>query len=322
MALLTDIFSDSSVSVSFSKIFLTLLVMFLIGAMLGYLLEVLFRRFFTAHKWVNPGFMKGPWLPMYGFGLLIMYLICFLMLRYFPSEWIFYNPYGDLFGRSPASMATVYDLLPIAIMTLGMILLEFLSGLVFVKGFKVRLWDYSNLKGNIMGIICPEFNLLWFAVAVIYYYGVDPFVYEMFNALFGYMFGEGGDTAHFGFIFFIGLVYGIFLIDLIDSLNLFNRIASRAKKSGFITHYEDARNEQRQKSKEARKKFYENLPETLKNAHERDVVRGKKLYEKARSAVMIDPSKVNSNQDNYDENGRPKKEEDSVLNEGEEEKKP
>ena len=64
------------------------LFLFLTGAFLGYLLEVLFRRFFTAKKWVNPGFMRGPWLPLYGFGVVLMFTVVVLLLYYLPS-WSF-----------------------------------------------------------------------------------------------------------------------------------------------------------------------------------------------------------------------------------------
>ena len=89
---LEDSLYNGSVQDLISKIFLTLLVMFLFGCMLGYGLEVLFRRIFTAHKWVNPGFMKGPWLPLYGFGVVIMFFFCFLLIFYLPNTWVFYNP--------------------------------------------------------------------------------------------------------------------------------------------------------------------------------------------------------------------------------------
>ena len=54
------------------KIFLLCLFLFLIGSMLGYGLEVLFRRFVSAKHWVNPGFMNGPWLPFYRLGALLL----------------------------------------------------------------------------------------------------------------------------------------------------------------------------------------------------------------------------------------------------------
>ena len=55
------------------NIFLTLAFLFFIGATLGWVLELLFRRFFSSanpeRKWINPGFCVGPYLPLYGCGL-------------------------------------------------------------------------------------------------------------------------------------------------------------------------------------------------------------------------------------------------------------
>ena len=43
------------------NLFLTLAFLFCIGSVLGWGLEVIFRRFFSAHHWVNPGFLVGPY---------------------------------------------------------------------------------------------------------------------------------------------------------------------------------------------------------------------------------------------------------------------
>ena len=47
--------------------------LFFIGSCLGWGIEVVFRKFFShsnpQHKWINPGFLAGPYLPLYGFGL-------------------------------------------------------------------------------------------------------------------------------------------------------------------------------------------------------------------------------------------------------------
>lgn len=290
-----------------SELILVLATMFLAGAMIGYVLEVLFRRFITAHKWVNPGFMKGPWLPMYGFGLLIIFLICYLLYTFLPSEWTFYNPFGDLYGRTGASGPTVYDLVPLAIMSVGLIGLEFTAGLIFVKGFRVKLWDYSNMRGNILGIICPLFNLIWCAVAVLYYYLINPLVYRIFSSLFDYMFGS---SPHFWFIFLIGLVYGIFFIDLVDSLGLFTKVAKVAKESNIVTTYENVRNEQRKRNREARKKIAEAMPSFLKAGSAKGGKTKEKIKEMAYKAVLIDPDKSSKPAENYDEHGRPVREED------------
>ena len=42
---------------------LVMAFLFFVGSVLGWCTEVLFRRVFTAKKWINPGFLTGPYLP-------------------------------------------------------------------------------------------------------------------------------------------------------------------------------------------------------------------------------------------------------------------
>lgn len=57
------------------KILTTLSALFIIGGSTGWLIELVFRR--IAHgKWINPGFLSGPCLPLYGFGVLVLYAFC------------------------------------------------------------------------------------------------------------------------------------------------------------------------------------------------------------------------------------------------------
>lgn len=55
------------------NLFLELSFIFFMGSMAGWVLEVLFRRFFSKanpeRKWINPGFCTGPYVPLYGLGL-------------------------------------------------------------------------------------------------------------------------------------------------------------------------------------------------------------------------------------------------------------
>lgn len=61
------------------NLFLILFFLFFIGAVSGWVVELLFRRFLSTanpeRKWINPGFCTGPYLPLYGFGLCILYLL-------------------------------------------------------------------------------------------------------------------------------------------------------------------------------------------------------------------------------------------------------
>ena len=97
---------------------------------------------------MNPGFLTGPYLPIYGFGVAFLYGISNIPLG-IPNEIV------DVIVR-------------ILLIGVAMTLVEFIAGLIFIKGFGVKLWDYSNRKGNIMGIICPVFSLAWLAVGSLY----------------------------------------------------------------------------------------------------------------------------------------------------------
>lgn len=116
-------------------------LIFILGGTLGYLIELIFRRI-VHKKWVNPGFLTGPCLPLYGVGTLCLFLISSLDYS---------------FISSPVWRAVFV----IAIITAAMTLVEYITGLIFIKGMNIKLWDYSDRWGNIQGIICPLFTLFW-----------------------------------------------------------------------------------------------------------------------------------------------------------------
>ena len=56
--------------------FSTYYITFCIYALIGWLYEVLWLRFVVEpHKWINRGVLIGPFLPIYGFGMLILIVI-------------------------------------------------------------------------------------------------------------------------------------------------------------------------------------------------------------------------------------------------------
>lgn len=305
----TCLFLDSNINITAGKVLITYLLMFIFGCVLGYALEVLFRRIFTAHRFVNPGFMKGPWLPLYGFGLVLMSTINYLLITYLPSDFVFYNPLGNLYENQYMSGPTVYDLVPIIIVAISLVALEFIAGLIFVKGFKVRLWDYSNMKGNILGVICPLFSFFWFVISIVYYYAINPFIYRLYAIVFNFMFeGDiGNATSHYLIVFALGIVYGIFLIDLIISLNVFSKITSFAKKVQTVVGYEKLRESLKDHLKLSKEKFNALIPEEIKESYETKKKikkeRNSRFIYKIRALILKDTNKDTSK--NYDENGRP-----------------
>ena len=78
----------------------------------------------------------------------------------------FYTVFLDGSGRAVIVLIItlpVRDNLPL-VFIMGMIgatLLEFFTGMVMESLFHVRYWDYSHLKFNVKGYICPVASLCW-----------------------------------------------------------------------------------------------------------------------------------------------------------------
>lgn len=130
------------------KILTTLSALFIIGGSTGWLIELVFRR--IAHgKWINPGFLSGPCLPLYGSGVLVLYAFCSFDLSFIHAVWLRY-------------------VVLIVGLTVVLTAIEYVTGIIFVNVFHVKLWDYSSCRGNIQGVICPLFSLAWGAIGAGY----------------------------------------------------------------------------------------------------------------------------------------------------------
>ena len=93
------------------------------------------------HKLVNRGFLCGPICPIYGFGMV-----------------------GLIYSVSLIPLPDSGSMSAVAIFFIGMILttaIELVGGWALFKIYHIRWWDYSNMKFNLGGYICPQFSLLW-----------------------------------------------------------------------------------------------------------------------------------------------------------------
>ena len=104
-------------------------LLFLMYAILGWIVEVI-NAYIQKKKFVNRGFLIGPYCPIYGVGMLA---IISLLQEYTGN----------------------YIVLFILSMTICMVL-EYLTSYFMELIFKARWWDYSNKKFNINGRICLE----------------------------------------------------------------------------------------------------------------------------------------------------------------------
>ncbi|QUO36488.1 hypothetical protein KFE19_08510 [Dysosmobacter sp. Marseille-Q4140] len=86
-------------------------------------------------QWVNRGFLHGPLLPIYGSGAI---LILFVTLPAEENLWLVW-----LLGMIAATA------------------LEYVTGDVMERLFKVRYWDYSKKRFNLNGHICLSSSIAW-----------------------------------------------------------------------------------------------------------------------------------------------------------------
>lgn len=184
------------------NLFLTLAFLFFIGSTVGWILELFFRRIISSKKWINPGFLVGPYLPLYGFGLCIFYLLAQIQLN---------------------------GIAVIVIMALSVTALEYIGGLIFIKGMGVTLWDYSKEWGNIDGIICPLYTFFWGILGAIYYYLINPYIIGSLAWL----------ENNLAFSFVIGFFFGIIVIDVVYSTQLVVKIRKFAKEKNLVVKYEE-----------------------------------------------------------------------------------
>lgn len=196
------------------SLFLKLAFLFFIGSVSGWGIEVLFRRFISRanpeRKWINPGFCTGPYLPLYGFGLCLMYLIAGLEKYSFID-----NPFWN-------------KMLLFLFMAVCMTLIEYIAGIITLKGGKVRLWDYTNEWGNIQGIICPKFSLIWAALGAVYYFLIHPHILEAIDWL----------AQNLAYSFVIGMFFGIFVVDVAKSVQLTAKLKRFAEENNVVVRYE------------------------------------------------------------------------------------
>ena len=211
------------------SIFLTLAYLFFVGSVLGWGVELAFRNLKRKQEtWINPGFCTGPYLPIYGFGLCVLYLLASLEQYSFIAHPVW-------------NKAVLF-----AAMAVGMTLIEYIAGIFCLKYLKVRLWDYSNLRGNIQGIICPLFSFFWAILGAVYYFFIHPHILDGLNWL----------SQNLAFSFFIGLFFGIFIIDVSHSANLIVKLKTFAEENEVIVKYEALKEHIHKKHQKNKRKYH------------------------------------------------------------------
>lgn len=167
------------------QIFLLYFIYFICYSIIGWIAETLFVMLKTK-KFVDRGFLIGPYCPIYGWGSILMIL--------------YLTQYKD-------NILTVF-ILGVVICSV----LEYLTSYFMEILFKTRWWDYSNKKFNLNGRICGENCLLFGLGGIIVIYLIHPPLSKLILSIPNNI-----------FISISILLIIIFIIDNIISLNVINK---------------------------------------------------------------------------------------------------
>lgn len=162
------------------------ILLFFTYAILGWLMEVGCKLVETK-KFINRGFLIGPYCPIYGWGAIIITL---LLNKYLAD--------------------------PIALFIMAIVIcsiIEYATSYFMEKIYHARWWDYSRRKYNINGRICLETMIPFGILGVLIMYFANPFFTGIYEKI--------PENALTVICFFLVIV---FLIDNIISSHIISTI--------------------------------------------------------------------------------------------------
>lgn len=160
--------------------------LFYIYCFIGWVWESCYESVLN-RKLLNRGFLTGPYIPIYGFGGIFIYILLGnLSLRFNTHIWL------KIFLVS----------------MIGATLMEYLTSYVLEKIFNARWWDYSNYPLNIKGRVCLIASLFWGLVGVVAVRYLNPFLVHKITKL-------NRDTL----LIIVTIIATVFVMDIIVTIN-------------------------------------------------------------------------------------------------------
>lgn len=134
----------------------TYFLLFFLYSFFGWILEVS-CKLVSDHKFINRGFLVGPYCPIYGWGAILMSL---LLQKYIEDP---------------------FTLFIMALLICS--ILEYATSYVLEKLFKTRWWDYTSKRFNINGRICLETMIPFGLFGLFIMYVSNPFFLTLLEKL-------------------------------------------------------------------------------------------------------------------------------------------
>ena len=129
------------------------ILLFYVYSFLGWFMESI-GGIFVVKKYVNRGFLIGPYCPVYGTGVVLITL---------------------LLNNSTDNCISLF----INVMVICGVL-EYLTGYLMEKIFKARWWDYSDNRFNINGRVCLETLVPFSIMGTLFLYVINPILINLF----------------------------------------------------------------------------------------------------------------------------------------------
>lgn len=168
-----------------------------------------------SRRLTNRGFMRGPFLPIYGSGAIMMLVVS--------------GPFLD--QEPPQNYILIY-----LAGCLGATVLEYVTGVLMEALFKVRYWDYSQNRFNFQGHICLGSSLAWGFLTLLMTQLIQPRVETLILAIPGNVLTEATVVLTAG----IGVDFGMSFKAALDLRDVLEKLDKARREMGQIQKRLDA----------------------------------------------------------------------------------
>lgn len=131
-------------------------IYFFIYALLGYLFEII-CCYLKNKRFINKGFLHGPYLPIYG----VIGLTDYFLLSGYYNDCLVVLVFGIIFG----------------------IIILYITSVLLEKSFKNKFWDYSYYKYHINGRVCLKQAMFIGTLTLISFYLINPLIFKLINII-------------------------------------------------------------------------------------------------------------------------------------------
>lgn len=129
-----------------------MIIYFSLYCFFGYLMESFYISLLQ-RKWISSGLLKGPFIPLYGIGAMLLIIL--------------------------EKQLTIHPFICFFIGGFLLTILEFMTSLYLEKCFHTKCWDYSKHHFHFQGRICLFYSLIWSCLSYLFLYFIHPYVVSL-----------------------------------------------------------------------------------------------------------------------------------------------